>query len=78
MQTLKFIGKNRGISKKSNKPYDILELSDGVSSFIVGVEPSITDELHAEAIEYGQEIDCELHVRSGYDGLRATLVNFKV
>ena len=77
MQTLKFIGKNRGISKK-NKPYDILELSDGVSSFVVSVAPEVSDELHNENIGYGEEIDCELHVRSGYDGLRATLVNYKV
>lgn len=77
MQTLKFVGKNRGISKKG-KAYDIIELSDGVASFIAGVDPDISDELHEEELERAQDIDVELHVQTGYDGLRATLVNYKI
>lgn len=76
MQILKFLNRNVGVGAKSNKPYDLVEVSDGLSSFTLSLEPGIGSAL--KDLDRGDEFEAEVHVESAYGGLRGKVVKVKV
>lgn len=74
MQTLKFIRRSHGVSKKGNN-YDISEVSDGLSSFTLENGEGIGSILKDMELEEGDEIDVEVHVKPIFGALRGTIVN---
>ena len=74
MQTLKYIRRSHGVSKKGNN-YDISEVSDGLSSFTLENGEGIGQELKDMELEEGDEIDVEVHVKPVFGSLRGTIVS---
>jgi len=74
MQTLKFIGRSHGVSKKG-KDYDMTEVSDGLSSFILSNADNVGDRIEAMNLAEGDDFEVEVHVSTRYGALRGTIVD---
>lgn len=75
MQTLKFIRRSHGVSKRGND-YDIAEVSDGLASFALSLDVGVGEQL--KELSEGEDFEAEVHVSSGYNGLRGRIVNVQV
>jgi len=74
MQTLKYIARTHGVSKKGNS-YDMTEVSDGLSSFILSNAENVGDRIEALNLAEGDDFDAEVHVSTRFGGLRGTIVD---
>lgn len=74
MQTLKFINISQGTSKKGNQ-YDMTEVSDGLSSFILMNEPGVNQKMREMDLMKGEEFQAEVHVSVKYGSLQGTIVD---
>lgn len=73
MQTLKFIRRTHGVSKKGND-YDMSEVSDGLSSFTLTNGQGVGDQLKEMNLNEGDEFEAEVHVGVMFGALRGTIV----
>jgi hypothetical protein len=73
-QSLKFIRRSHGISKKGNN-YDISEVSDGLSSFTLENGEGIGQQINELELNEGDEIEAEVHVKPVFGSLRGTIVS---
>jgi len=73
MQTLKFVERLTGVSKKG-KDYDMTKVSNGVESFILSNAPGIGAEITQMELQPGDDFEVEVHVNKGFEGLRGTIV----
>jgi len=73
MQVLKYIGRSHGVSKKG-KNYDMTEVSDGLSSFIVSNAPGVGDDIENLNLSEGDDFEAEVHVSVRFGALRGTIV----
>lgn len=77
MQTLKFIKRQHGVSKKGND-YDMTEVSDGLSSFILSNAKGVGSDLSALNLNKGDEFKAEVHVSTEFNQLRGTIVAVEI
>jgi hypothetical protein len=75
MQTLKFIRRSHGVSKAKNEPYDMTEVSDGLSSFTLSNAEGVGERLREMELNEGDEFEAEVHVRPVFGQLRGTIVD---
>lgn len=75
MQRLIYIRRSHGISKK-DKPYDMIEVSNGISSFTLGVAEGVGEKIE-ESLEEHQEFLADVHVETVFGSLRGTIADFK-
>jgi len=73
MQTLKFIRRTHGVSKKGNN-YDLCEVSDGLQAFTLSNAPGIGDEIKNLELSEGDSFEAEVHVSTRYGSLTGTIV----
>lgn len=74
MQKLKFVRRTHGISSKSNKPYDMTEVSDGLASFTLSNDIGIGTDIENLELSLGDDFYAEVHVSVAYGSLRGTIV----
>ena len=73
MQTLIFVRRSHGVAKKSGKDYDMVEVSNGLSSFTLSADPGIGAQIE-ESLEEGDTFKAEVHVTVAFGALRGTIV----
>lgn len=73
MQKLIFVRRSNGVSKKG-KEYDMVEVSNGISSFTLNVDPGVGAQLEEQCKE-GDEFRAEVHVTTAFGALRGTIVS---
>jgi hypothetical protein len=73
MQTLKYINRSHGLSKKGNN-YDITEVSDGLATFILANASGVGEQIEEMDLQEGDEFNVEVHVHTKWGGLRGTIV----
>jgi len=61
------------VSKKGNQ-FDIVEVSNGISSFTLDLGPNVGDELSARKMEEGEKFNAYVHVAPRFGSLRGTIV----
>jgi len=69
-QTYKFVSFREGTSK-DNKPYSILELSDGVQKFTPYLSDDAKDWFKENELDlvYGQDLEIEFSIKPSYKGV---------
>jgi len=67
MQTLKFVRRSHGVSKKG-KEYDMVEVSDGTSSFTLSVADGVGERIEA-SVEELADFEAEVHVSTMFGAL---------
>lgn len=72
MQSFKFVKRTNGISKEKKEPYDLSEVSDGLSSFTVTNGSGVGEQL--ATLKKGDSFEAVVNIEKSFDGLRATLV----
>lgn len=72
MQTLIFVRRTHGVSAKG-RAYDMTEVSNGISSFILTNDVGVGQELEEKYTE-GDKFDAEVHVSTNFGALRGTIV----
>lgn len=77
MQTFKFVRRSHGIAKASGNPYDIVEVSDGLSSFPMSIVDGLGDELENH-LKKGDEFKAEVYVENSFEGLRGTITKIEL
>jgi len=73
-QTLIFVRHSKGVSKKG-QPYDMLEVSDGLSTFVLNVTPEVSQFIEDSGFKERDEIQVVTHVSTSYGSLRGTVVD---
>lgn len=77
MQKFLFVRHNKGVAKATGKPYDIAEVSDGLSSFpLTPGNEDISTKL--DSLKKGDQFEAEVHVEANFNGLSGTLVAIKL
>lgn len=76
MQEFIYVRRSTGISKK-NKPYDMTEVSDGVTAFILNNASGVGDRIDALGLERGDSFNADVHVTSSYGSLRGEIVDIE-
>jgi len=74
MQKLIYVRHVVGTSKKNN-PYDLCEVSNGISSFTLNVDKGATLALDDLALEEGDEFMAEVHVSQVFGALRGSVMD---
>jgi len=73
MQTLIFVRRSHGVAKKSGNDYDMIEVSNGLSSFTLSAAPGIGAKIEEDLAE-GDTFKAEVHVTVAFGALRGTIV----
>jgi len=74
MQTVIFSQYRTGVSSKNQKPYALLEVSDGLQTFLLNVAEECRAGL--ETVQKFKEIEIEVHVTQSYRGLQGEVVKW--
>jgi len=77
MQELTFVRFQSGTSKTSNKPYSFVEVTDGVDSFTLKIDPVLGNKLN-DKLEKMDKFSAEVHVENSFRGLTGTIVETDV
>jgi len=73
MQLLKFILRNHGVSKKGND-YDLIQVSDGLQSFTLSLDPDCVSSFQELNLQEGDEFSALIKVGVRYGALVGTIV----
>jgi hypothetical protein len=74
MQKFKFIRRSHGKAKATGKPYDMIEVSDGLTSFTLSAGQGVGQQIEDMELDKGAEFNAVVHVEKIFDGLRGTIV----
>jgi hypothetical protein len=76
MQKLLFVRRTHGVAQKSGNPYDMTEVSNGLSSFTLSNADGIGDSI--SQLQEGDEFNADVEVSVAYGTLRGIITKINI